>query len=696
MHKNKENMIYSRLLSSTDRKQKYAFSQTILKIIKYIFIFFMVFKAESAFSEEAVQPVMVPEGSASVGLASYMEYIKDETGKLSFEEVSGTASGWKSLKGNEKVNFGYSPFYYWLRFKVKNEQKERVLPIFEISFPRQDYIEFYYHDSRGNFRKKITGDTLPFSSREMDHIGFAFELRTEPLSETVYYIRTRSTYNRSLLNPFLHSQNSFHKASSERNLMNGMLYGLLGIMMFYNFFLFITIRERVHLYSSLTILFFSLNLSGIHGSSYQYLYPDWPWLQNVDYVIFSCLTMICLILYSNEYLDLKLNMKKAYQFTRFLLAAVTVLMFVFLFMISRFPGFSFNALLYLGFFFLAEQIFIGTYLSLRKVRAAYFYMASFSIFFISLLISLLSANYLISSSSLSYWAFQLGFSSMLILLSLGIADKINVLKKGLIHANENLENKVEKRTSELKEALNTINYDLKVAQKIQANILPKEIIQLKNMEGMMQYMPLEKVGGDFCDIFEMENGIVRIFLADATGHGVQAALMTMSIHSEYQNIKEYPLNPAEVLTILNQHYYHRYYYLNAYFTCILIDINFQEKKLIYASAGHPQQILFSGKEIFSLTPTGKLMGVLNSITYKEKTIENVEKGRLVLFTDGIFEEFNKDGIELGEDNFISILREKRNLPLDRFMNECITSMMNFLEKEPRQDDITLITLDWKE
>lgn len=689
-------MIAENFFKDTDNKQNYIFSDVMKKLLNCIIIFFMLFGTKSVSSEEAVQAVSFSEEFTSVGLSPYMEYIKDETGNLRLEDISKNDLLWKNLKGNEKVNFGYSPYFYWLRFKVKNEQKERVLPIFEISFPRQDYIEFYYLDSQGKFKSRITGDSFPFSSREIDHIGFAFELKIEPNSELIYYIRTRSTYNRSLLNPFLHSQNSFHKASSERNLMNGMLYGLLGIMMFYNFFLFITIRERVHFYSSLTILFFSLNLSGIHGSSYQYLYPNLPWLQNVDYVIFSCLTMICLILYSNEYLDLKLNMKKAYQFTRILLASVTLLMFIFLFMISRYPGFSFNALLYLGFFFLAEQIFIGTYLSIKKVRAAYFYMASFSIFFISLLISLLSANYLISSSSISYWAFQLGFSSMLILLSLGIADKINILKKGLIQANENLEGKVEKRTSELNDALNLINYDLKVAQKIQANILPKEIIQLKNINGMMQYMPLEKVGGDFCDIFEMENGIVRIFLADATGHGVQAALMTMSIHSEYQNIKEYPLNPAEVLTILNQHYYHRYYYLNAYFTCILIDINFQEKKIIYASAGHPQQILFSGENICSLLPTGKLMGVLNNITYKEKIIENVEKGRLVLFTDGIFEEFNKDGVELGEENFINILKENKNLALDKFMNICISSMLSFLEKEPRQDDITLITLDWND
>jgi serine phosphatase RsbU (regulator of sigma subunit) len=282
---------------------------------------------------------------------------------------------------------------------------------------------------------------------------------------------------------------------------------------------------------------------------------------------------------------------------------------------------------------------------------------------------------------------------MLILLALGTADKINFLKNNLKVANESLEEKVEARTTELKDALAKIKSDLKTAQKIQMNILPKTKLNWDSLNISASYLPLDEVGGDLYDITRLENGNIRIFLADATGHGIQAALMTMSIHSEYQNVKDFALSPGEVLSILNKHYYLRYYYLNAYFTCILVDIDLKRGKLYYSSAGHPDQILFHAQSQTLLQSVGKLMGVIKDVTYKTLEVDFLKGNRLLLFTDGIFEEMNLKEEEFGEERFLQFAQTNKEIPIADFAQTSIDHVFSFLDGGTMQDDITLLIID---
>ncbi|HMW06754.1 MAG TPA: SpoIIE family protein phosphatase [Leptospiraceae bacterium] len=629
----------------------------------------------------------------TTNLTPILEYIEDKEGNLSFEEIQKREKDWLKLKNDEFTNFGFNPSFFWIRFTVENITKDKQRPIFEISFPRQDYIEFYSETS-GRYETEITGDIFPFHSRKINHLGFAFELEIEANTKKTYFLRTRSIYNRSILNPHLHTQIEFHQRASERNLVNGILYGLMGIMLFYNFFLYLTIREKVHLYSSVSIVFYLLITLGIHGTSYQYLYPDFPWIQNRDYTIFTPLVTLFIVLYTNEYLDLKVTLPKVYKILKLFNAFTLGMAFTFPFLVEQFSKLIFQFILNFCFFFVVFAFLLGAYLSVKRYRPAYFFMSSFSVFFVSIVIAFLTVNTFLPASFLGYWSFQIGFSSMLILLALGTADKINYLKNNLKEANEFLEYKVDKRTQELKEAIAKIKIDLKTASKIQKNILPKNKTSIQKLKISTEYLPLEEVGGDFYDITELQNGVIRIFLADATGHGIQAALMTMSIYSEYQNIKEYQLDAGEILNILNKQYYYRYYYLNAYFTCILVDIDLEKKKIYYSSAGHPDQILFLENKTTLLKSSGKLMGVLKDVLYKTCEEDFREGSRLLLFTDGIFEELNKEGEEFGEERFLEGATANRYLPNEEFPQKTIQSVFQFMNGSSLQDDITLLTIDY--
>ena len=84
-----------------------------------------------------------------------------------------------------------------------------------------------------------------------------------------------------------------------------------------------------------------------------------------------------------------------------------------------------------------------------------------------------------------------------------------------------------------------------------------------------KYLPMVEVGGDFFYITEMNQRVTRVFLADATGHGVQSALITMLIKSEYENLADQIPNPSDLLFSLNNIFVNKYHNLTTFFSSFI-------------------------------------------------------------------------------------------------------------------------------
>lgn len=113
-----------------------------------------------------------------------------------------------------------------------------------------------------------------------------------------------------------------------------------------------------------------------------------------------------------------------------------------------------------------------------------------------------------------------------------------VIKELQNEQSQMLKQLIFERTKELDISLAGIKKDLSVAKKIQSNILPDKIDSLDRLKFCIRYIPLQEVGGDFYDISKNQEGDVRVLVADATGHGVQGALVTMAIKGEYEILKQ--------------------------------------------------------------------------------------------------------------------------------------------------------------
>nr|PJZ92700.1 serine/threonine protein kinase [Leptospira ellisii] len=256
-----------------------------------------------------------------------------------------------------------------------------------------------------------------------------------------------------------------------------------------------------------------------------------------------------------------------------------------------------------------------------------------------------------------------------------------------------LEEKVVERTSELNNTIKLIQKDLLYAQKIQDRILPPPEATLGGICILTKYIPMTEVGGDIYDYAEISPGKVRIFLADATGHGVHAALVTMLIKSEYESLKYLDLPPGEVISELNKEIITKYNAIKSFFSCLIADVDTEEGTLSYSAAGHPDQFYLSGTTITRLSKSGPIIGISDKVRYQSQFLEIAKGDKLFFFSDGIVEEFNSFEEEFGEDRLLESILKESSKPISDLVNSVFGDLRSFLSGQRAQDDITFLSAE---
>ncbi len=262
--------------------------------------------------------------------------------------------------------------------------------------------------------------------------------------------------------------------------------------------------------------------------------------------------------------------------------------------------------------------------------------------------------------------------------------------------NENIK-ELKKVDKSLKKAYDKMNEELALAKSIQKSILTDDYKKIENINFYVDYLPVNKVGGDYYNIanFERQN-ITRIFIADAVGHDVQGALSTIIINKEYDMIKRQISNPEGVLEYLNNIFCTKYTF-KSYFSCFLADINFNNMTLTYSSAAHPTQFVIKSaqNEIIPLDKKEMLISFKENLTYPTTEVKIEEGDKILFFTDGIFLEYDRHGTEYGMQNLRKSIQKSMNKNINEICHLILDDLNSFMMYAKRTDDITLIGLEIK-
>ncbi len=272
-------------------------------------------------------------------------------------------------------------------------------------------------------------------------------------------------------------------------------------------------------------------------------------------------------------------------------------------------------------------------------------------------------------------------------LILIVVRRYYFMQKKLREYSEDLEEKINDRTRELKTVIEKLEDDLGRAKIIQQKLLP-DAVDLPGVRMRYLYLPMGEVGGDFIDIFPLDEHKIRVMIADATGHGIQAALLTMALKTDYEALKRSSLSIDKIMAELNFHFYTKYESLNSFFTAVIMDVDVKSRRYRMVSAGHPIQYYIQNQYHEELAKTGPLVGIKNFAEYQIRPGILHPDSRILLATDGLFEQENTSGKSFMDAKMPGLVAKGSDVTIEEIKKEFV----KFKGKMPQQDDITVLLM----
>lgn len=671
-----------------------------MNLLKRIFTFsFYIFSISNLLGDN-LNFSITDNSQFPYNLTSNIKVLEDTSTNLTFNDILLQQESFKTIKNNAiAFNFSFTSSAIWLKSSLTNNKSTPIDLFLEIQYPRLMDIYLYLGDGE-KYKMVHSGYSVPLAKRPHKSRYFTFPIRLE--ANHTYNIFLRVTSPNSITIPvYIWDISSYHTHDINDHAFQAIYFGIIFAMVAYNLLIFIFLKDTTYLLYVIFIINTGLGIAAFNGIAGEWIWGDNPFLEQISANLWVTLTGCSLILFMRKMLNAKIDTPRLDIINK--LAIFIQILFLTLILLD-YKKFVIPLLITLLFI----TIWITLYSIIRafqKNRAAYFFVSAFIFLLIAVALGNLRALGIIPTNPFTSYGVQISSAVQMIVLAIALADRYNTMKQekeeaealvqeNLRKSNLELEEKVKERTYELNKTLYHIKEDLSLAKKIQMNSLyinPK-LIQGLNIN--IKYIPMTEVGGDFYDISKLSETSYRIFIADATGHGVQAAMITMVIKGIYDNVKGFNLKTNEIIEIFNNEFVHKYVSLNSYLTAIVLDIDLKHQTLTYVSAGHPSGILISNGEIIELKRTGKIIGVFKNVKYQSQTLPYFKDDKLFIFTDGIFEEFNNKEEEFGEMRLHDIIQRNQNKSLSDIIDIVLNELENFLEQKEKQDDITIMGIEY--
>lgn len=235
--------------------------------------------------------------------------------------------------------------------------------------------------------------------------------------------------------------------------------------------------------------------------------------------------------------------------------------------------------------------------------------------------------------------------------------------------------------------------ELNLARQIQRTSLLSVFPDIPRCEVHAVYTPSKAVGGDFYDVVETADGGWLVAIADVSGKGVPAALLSAMLQASLRTLAGSERSVAGVLAAINALLF-RSTATHQFATFFLARVDPQSGRLRYSNAGHNWPVVFRGDgRRESLERGGMPLGILAHSAWEEGEVTLHPGDRVVLYTDGISEATDREGEQFGEERLCaSVAALPTSLTARELAERTLTALHAFLGDREPQDDITLLVL----
>jgi two-component sensor histidine kinase len=353
-------------------------------------------------------------------------YFEDKNGELSLDSIlmEDTQKMFRPLNGRS-AGFGLTKSDFWIKLSLENPQKYPIKRLLKFNYPLLDSVTFYRMTPDGTYSRKISGDTVAIELHEKKDENIIFHLTMEAKTkETLYFhIRSMSSMDLQL---YLMNDEYYYTSRIAKTALLGIFYGGAAIMILYNFFLFLSIRERSYFYYVVFQIANLLALLALSGVAFRYIWPDHPDINNTIIPFLIVLAHVLAIMFTRTFLDTKALLPKQDKALQIILAFSLIIL-----ILTTVLDYYYGIILSVFVLFIAtpSMVSVGLIAYYRyNVRASKFYLIAWILLFIGTMLTGMKNIGLLPINFFTTWGTHIGVFFELLLLSFGLADRINVVR----------------------------------------------------------------------------------------------------------------------------------------------------------------------------------------------------------------------------------------------------------------------------
>ncbi len=241
-------------------------------------------------------------------------------------------------------------------------------------------------------------------------------------------------------------------------------------------------------------------------------------------------------------------------------------------------------------------------------------------------------------------------------------DFLKIVKKLAVQTNLKLEN-IE-LNNKVKDLYTNLEKELKLAKDIQQSILPPKEVEFNGYKISYIFSPSQDIGGDFLDIIKLDEDRIGVIFADIAGHGIPAALLSSMLNAfikseilKYDKTNDFLENLNEkIIDIFPKGKFVSVFYL---------IINTKTHVMNYCKSSQEPALYLENENVVELETKGQVLGIFskklfaNMVSFNEKQKNFSKNAKLLLYTDGITEAYDKDNKMYGIDKLKKVLIDSK-------------------------------------
>ena len=278
-----------------------------------------------------------------------------------------------------------------------------------------------------------------------------------------------------------------------------------------------------------------------------------------------------------------------------------------------------------------------------------------------------------------------------------VESHLEILQRELDRMRDELE-LLRRRDVALQFYMRRLDEELKLAARVQQDFLPKSLPKIGPLRFHTVFRPAGHVSGDLYDVMRLDESHVGFYMADAVGHGMPAALLTMFLKQalvtkEIDHTGYRLLPPSATMRKLNDALVAQNLSEATFATALYGNINYRTRRLTFARGGHPDPILLTRDgELRVLETDGALLGIFPGDDFQQTAVELEPGDRVFIYSDGVELAFSETD-NPDPARWRDVLFTRRTLPTDALISDLRTLLADADASDRKKDDLTVIAIE---